>query len=109
MDWSWLPVAAKDGAPWLIVALLVVGFFTALRSGAIWTDRAVKAVIQAYEGRLADARETIAEQRQLLRDQVGTDQKRQDVLEDLLEGQRAATALLQALPTRQHPGAGGRR
>lgn len=109
MDWTWLPAAAKDGAPWLIVAVLVVGFWTALRTGAVWTDRSVKVVVEAYQGRLQDARETIADQRQLLRDQVDIDRKRQEVLEDLLEGQRATTALLEALPVRPRPAPGGRR
>lgn len=108
MDWTWLPLAAKDGAPWVIVAVLVVTLASALRSGKLRTDREYQDMVRLYEGRMADARETIADLRGLVRDQVDIDRKRQEVLDDLLEGQRVTTALVQALPTRQRPAPGGR-
>jgi hypothetical protein len=110
VEWpGWLPPeVVKTGAPWLLVFFLVVALF----SGRLRTKRELDSLTAIWEERLREAKEYGSGLLQLVKGYQELDSKRDERMDELLEGNRVITQTLENLPElrprRQGPARGGR-
>lgn len=103
MPWADLPPEViRSGAPWLLVFLLVTLMAYSIVSGRLMTrrgwERERAELIRSWEARLAESKEYASALLQVIRGYQELDNRRDERMDDLLEGNRVITETLASLP-----------